>query len=381
MNIGIFTDTYYPQINGVVTSTRMLEKELNRLGHRVYIFTTTDPHIDYAVPRVFRVPSMPLMFLPTHRVALFYSPKLLLSLKKLQLDIVHTQTEFPLGILGKLVSEVCKIPMVHTYHTMYQDYVHYIANGYLITPKMAQQFSRVFCNRAKTVIAPVDKTQQYLREIGVIRPMVTIPTGLDFTPFARENFAQGELDRTRHELGIPLDSPIVIIVSRLAKEKSIDVLVRAVPRLLTQVPNAKLLIVGDGPSREPLQALADSLNVHNAVIFTGFRPWDTIGKYYRLGNVFATASTSETQGLTFLEAMAAHVPVVVKKDPSFEGLVRHGETGFVFEKDEDAADTLAYALSHPDEALQAAENAYKAAQPLSARKFALDVEAVYKSLL
>ncbi|MDR2939179.1 MAG: glycosyltransferase, partial [Clostridiales bacterium] len=105
MNIGIFTDTYYPQINGVATSVRTLEKELNRLGHKVYIFTTTDPDSKATLPRVFRLPSMPFVFFPSRRVTFMYPPKLILKIKKFKLDIIHTQTEFPLGFFGKAVSE------------------------------------------------------------------------------------------------------------------------------------------------------------------------------------------------------------------------------------------------------------------------------------
>ena len=111
MNIGIFTDTYLPQINGVGTSVRMLETELRKRGHKVFIFTTTDPNADKQSPYVFRLPSMPFAFSPTHRMAVVYSPKLLVKLRKMKLDIVHTQTEFPLGVLGKIISETLRIPM------------------------------------------------------------------------------------------------------------------------------------------------------------------------------------------------------------------------------------------------------------------------------
>ncbi|MCL2398162.1 MAG: glycosyltransferase family 4 protein [Defluviitaleaceae bacterium] len=381
MNIGIFTDTYHPRINGVVTSIRMLEKELAKLGHRTFIFTTTDPNAVRNSFNVFRLPSMPLTFLPPHRVAILYSPKLLLKMKYLRLDVIHTHTEFPMGIFGKLVSRIYRIPMVHTYHTMYEDYTHYAFNGYLITPKMAQRFSRVFCNRAKVVIAPADKTHTYLKEIGVNKPIKMIPTGLDFAPFAAENFSEGELARTKLELGIELDDPVIISVGRVAKEKSLDVLVETMPKLLDRLPQTKLVIVGEGPMLSNLKQMAESLGIQRSVIFTGAKPWDAIGKYYRLGDVFATASTSETQGLTHIEAMASSVPVVVKKDPSFENLIRHKDTGFIFEKDEDAADILYHALINKDEASKTAKSGFEAIQSFSARQYALDVEKVYRIAL
>ena len=379
MNIGIFTDTYYPQINGVVTSIRMLEKELAKLGHRVFIFTTTDPNARQS-ENVFRLPSMPLTFLPSNRVAILYSPKLLYKMKSMRLDIVHTHSEFPLGILGKLASEIFRVPMVHTYHTMYEDYTHYILNGYLITPRMARGFSRVFCNRAKVVIAPVEKTRDYLKEIGVNRPIKTIPTGLDFSPFAAENFTERDIERTKHELGLEKDMPVVISVGRVAKEKSLDFLIRIMPVLLEKLPDAKLVIVGDGPYLETLKQMAEDYGVKNSVIFAGARPWDALGRYYRMGDVFATASTSETQGLTCVEAMAAKVPVLVKKGSSFEGLVKHGETGFLFDDEQDAADMIYYVINHKEEAQKVTERGFQAIQPLSARQYALNVEKVYRLL-
>ena len=381
MNIGLFTDMYYPRISGVVTSAQMLEKQLTKLGHKVYIFTTTDPEAPAFESKVFRLPSIPLFFLKeTHRMAFFYPPQLILKARKLKLDVIHTYTEFSLGFLGKLLSKLYKIPMVHTYHTMYEDYVHYIANGRLISKKGAQRYSRVFCNRANMIIAPTDTTSAYLRSIGVKKPVYTIPTGLDFAPFDPSNFSVKELAKTRAEVGLKPDDAVISVIGRVAKEKSLDVLVGMMPKLLSMVPNAKLLIVGDGPARKNLEHQAHKLGVSDVVIFAGLKPWADIGKYYVIGDVFATASTSETQGLTYLEAMAARVPVVIKKDPAFLGIVKHGETGFVFEEDQDAADTVAYVLKHPDIAKRTALNAFTAAQPLSAEVFGLEMEAVYRDV-
>ena len=381
MNIGIFSDTYYPQINGVATSIRMLEREFNRMGHRVYIFTTSDPHAPQALPRVFRLPSMPFVFLPTHRVAYMYSPKLLMKLKSLDLDIVHTQTEFPVGIFGKVVSEFLHIPMVHTYHTMYEDYVHYIARGHLVTPKMAQQFSRMFCNRARAVIAPVGKTRASLLQYGVVRPISVIPTGIDFSPFNPARYPKEDILALRASYGIAPDDPVVVTVGRVAKEKSMDVLVREWPKLAARLPRAKFVIVGDGPVRTELTTLAGSLGVSDSVIFTGAQPWDNIGRFYQLGDVFTMASTSETQGLTYVEAIASHLPVVVKSDPSVAGLIAHGETGYCFHKDEEASDLLYHVLTHPAEAKIIAENGWQAIQHLSSEHFAKNVETLYLDVL
>lgn len=381
MNIGLFTDTYFPQINGVATSTKILEKELSRLGHKVYIFTNADPNAHEALPYVFRLPSMPFVFLTSHRVTILYPPKLLVNMKKFKLDIIHTQTEFPIGIFGKLSAKFLKIPSIHTYHTMYEDYVHYVAKGHLISPKMAQQYSKIFCNRSDAVITPVEKSKDSLLSYGVKKPVSVIPTGLEFEPFSREKYTQKDLDDVKRQYNIPLDAPIVVSVGRVAQEKSLDVLIKAFPKLLSKLPNAKFVIVGNGPKIQEYTELCKKLEIENAVIFTGPRPWEEIGKYYQLGDVFASASTSETQGLTYIESMAAKVPVVAKKDRSIESVIIEGKTGYYFEKDEEAADVLYRVLTAPDKNKRIIDTAYESIQYLSGENFGKNVEQLYLDVL
>jgi len=377
MKIGLFVDMYYPRISGVVTSAMVLKDQLTKLGHTVYVFTTSDPDVTKKEKNVFRMPSVPLYFLPdTHRMAFFYPPYMLYKTMKLKLDIIHTYTEFTMGFFGKFISKMQNIPMVHTYHTMYEDYVYYVSNGRIITKETAQRFSRIFCNAANLVIAPTDVTHQYLEGIGVKRNIRTIPTGLDFAPFGPTRFTPIELAKGRTELGLCLDDKVICTIGRVAKEKSIDVLIDAMPKVLSQEPNAKLLIVGDGPAREALQAQARTLGIERAVVFAGFRPWSEIAKYYVLSDVFATPSTTETQGLTYIEAMASRIPVVVKKADSFERYVRDGDTGYVFETDDDCADCLLRALSDPNSD-RIVLNAFAAVQPLSAEVFGLELVKAY----
>ena len=160
MNIGIFTDTYFPQLNGVATSVQTLRRELEKKGHQVYIFTPYDPRQQQETDdHIFRLPSMPFIFVKNYRACFVCPPHILRKIHQLKLDIIHTQTEFSLGFLGKLISKTCGIPMVHTYHTMYEDYVHYIAGGHLISAEGAREFSRIFCNTAMAVIAPTKKNR------------------------------------------------------------------------------------------------------------------------------------------------------------------------------------------------------------------------------
>lgn len=171
MNIGIFTDTYFPQLNGVATSVQTLRRELEKKGHQVYIFTPYDPRQQQETDdHIFRLPSMPFIFVKNYRACFVCPPHILRKIHQLKLDIIHTQTEFSLGFLGKLISKTCGIPMVHTYHTMYEDYVHYIAGGHLISAEGAREFSRIFCNTAMAVIAPTKKPSGFCAATASTNP-------------------------------------------------------------------------------------------------------------------------------------------------------------------------------------------------------------------
>ena len=153
------------------------------------------------------------------------------------------------------------------------------------------------------------------------------------------------------------------------------------PLLLTKIPDAKLVIVGDGPSRLELEELAKTLNVRDAVIFTGMQPWSSIGRMYQLGDVFVSASVTETQGLTFAEAMAAALPVVAMEDESIAGFVRDGYNGHLFHNEEELANKLAKILSDQAYRQILSENAIHSIKPLSAETFGHNAEAFYHEIL
>lgn len=382
MNIGLFTDTYFPQINGVGTSVHTLANGLEQRGHTVYIFTPADPKADKTEnPRILRMPSVPFLMLKNFRVGTLYSPLTLNKINHLKLDIVHTQTEFPLGMFGKFLSITHHIPMIHTYHTMYEDYVHYIAHGKLITPAMAKEFSRLFCNTAQAVIAPTQKAKNFLEDCGVSKPIRIIPTGIDTSRFSKSNFSEQETLALKKSLGLDANTPVILSLGRIAKEKSIDVIIKALPSLLKKLPETKMLVVGDGPERENLESLARELQISENVLFIGSRPWNEIGKYYQLGTVFVSASLSETQGLTFAEAMAGGIPVIAKKDECIESLVEDGVTGILFENDEELPEKLYTLLT--DQSLQhkLSEMSLQKMDSLSVEQFITAVETMYYQIL
>jgi len=378
MNIGIFTDAYYPQVSGVVTSTFILKNELIRLGHSVTIITVAHPDVEEE-EGIMRLPSIPFFLLPSQRVGMIYSRKIMLKIKKLDLDIIHTQTEFSIGIFGRIVAKKLDIPVVHTYHTMYEDYIHYVSRGIMLKPasQFAKKVSKLYCRDCSAIIVPTLKVKDALQHYGLLRHIDIIPTGVDIEPFRRSNYNEELIQDEKRSFGINDNEPVVLFIGRLAKEKSVDIIINSMLELIVKIPNCKLLIVGDGPERENLEALVNQLNIEKSVVFTGEKPWAEIGRYYQMGNVFVGASLTETQGLTFTEAMAAQIPVVAKYDKNLDDLIKDKINGRIFYKDEDLSEILYEVLTDKRECDLMVKNAYEGIEKLSSKCFGESVEKVY----
>ncbi len=344
MNIGIFTDTYFPQVSGVATSIKTLKNELEREGHQVYIFTTTDPHVDKDTyeRNIFRFSSIPFISFTDRRIAvrgLFQAYEIA---KELNLDIVHTQTEFSMGMIGKFVAKNLNIPCVHTYHTMYEDYLHYVANGKLLKPIHVKEGTLAFCYHLAGVIAPSDRVLDKLTEYGVKCQMRIIPTGIDIGLYHQQIKAD-----IRAKYNVDTKTPLIMSISRLAYEKNISEIIKLLPQIIEQVPAAKLMIVGDGPAREDLQAQVSKESLDDHVIFTGEVNNDHVNAYYRAGNVFVSTSESESQGLTYIEAMAAGLPVVVASGDYTDGLLNDKALGKTFKTPEMFVENVVSYLQQP----------------------------------
>ena len=157
MNIGIFSDTYSPQVNGVVSSILTLEKKLREQGHNVYVFTISHPDAEHDSQYVYRMASVPFIFLKDHRVGIVYSNKAVHKIKRLKLDLILSQTEFSMGIFARMMAKKLDIPIIHTYHTVYEDYMHYVSKGIELSPRIARKYSKSFCNHVDGVVAPTKK--------------------------------------------------------------------------------------------------------------------------------------------------------------------------------------------------------------------------------
>ncbi len=333
MRIGFFTDTYTPQINGVVTSILLFKHALEALGHEVYVFAP-DPEDQDDGDVTVRFPSMRFAFQPEMRIATPTSLEAVRLLDEVELDIVHSHDPFSIGLFGLRVARRHKIPYVHTYHTLYPEYVHYVWETRL-TRKLAETLSRGFCQACDSIIAPSSKVQDYLRKWGVTVPIEVLATGIDTDRYAVRD--ESRIDALRQRLGIAAEDRVLLFMGRLGREKNVEALIRALWHC--RCANAKLLIAGDGPHRPELEDLVTELGLRKRVAFAGYLKGPDAVAAYHAAHVFAFSSTTETQGLVIGEAMAAGLPVVAAQDAAVEDFVVDGETGLVvLGRPEDLAD-------------------------------------------
>ncbi|MFV0559160.1 MAG: glycosyltransferase family 4 protein [Enterococcus sp.] len=340
MKIGFFTDTYFPQVSGVATSIKTLKDELEKHGHDVFIFTTTDPNADEMEKDVIRMPSVPFVSFRDRRIVVRGMWYAYLVAKELELDLIHTHTEFGAGILGKMVGKKLKIPVIHTYHTMYEDYLHYIANGKVLRQSHVKYLSRIFANHSTGVVCPSERVIDTLRSYGVVSPLRVIPTGIDIERFRRKDITSDQIATLREEIGLEQNQLMILSLSRLSYEKNIQAIIREFPKVIKAFPNARLVIVGKGPYSEDLQELVFEQQLSEYVTFIGEVPNEEVAIYYKAADYFVSTSTSETQGLTYTEAMAAGTQCVVEGNSYLDHLFDQDSLGVTFKEDADFSGTL-----------------------------------------
>lgn len=333
MNIGLFSDTYIPEINGVATSVNSLYKILKKYGHNVYVITTSDKKEVTFENDIIRIPGVELKKLYGYRMAFVFNSKAFKIIKNLHLDVVHVNTEFGIGKFGFIVASRLKIASVYTYHTMYEDYTYYMTKGYFdrVSKWVIREFCKTNMVRANEIITPSEKTKVYLRSIGIESYINVVPTGFDISGFANIDKNCEYLQTFKEKYKLSDKSKILLCLGRLAKEKSFDIVIDGYKQFKeTFNYDTKLLFVGDGPAASSLKRQAERLGLKDDVIFVGKVPQKETKYFYALADVFLNASVSETQGLTFMEAMAGGDIILCRFDNNLIGIINNKINGFFF---------------------------------------------------
>lgn len=354
MRIGIFTETYTPYISGLVTSEVMLKKALEKNGHEVYVVTANLESFKYEYneqEKILRIPGIPTGIYDS-RLTSIYPLQAVNKIKSWKLDVIHTQTEFAIGTFARLLAKQYNIPLIHTYHTMYEDYIHYITKGYFkrSSKKLVEYFTKFYCDTTATeLIVPTTKTYKLFKDKYHFEKNIhIIPTGIEVERFYKENINKKEISNLRKQLKLSKKDFIILFVGRLAEEKNIEFLITSEKELNKKYSNIKLLIVGDGPDKEKYELLSEKLNLQDKIIFTGKVSWDDMPYYYHLANIFTSASKTETQGLTIIEAMASNVTPLCMRDEAFESMITEELNGLFFENEKEYQDKVIYLYENLD---------------------------------
>ena len=384
MNIGLFTDAYVPSVNGVVTSVETLKKALEQKGHTVYIVTVGQDSKTYDYnekERILKIPGIPLGIYD-YRMSSIYPLKVMNKIKSWNLDLIHSHTELSMGIFARLFAKQYNIPLVHTYHTMYKDYTWYVSRNVKFfdmgCKKAVEYISKFYCdNTADAFIVPTVKTYHLFRdEYHYDKDIYIVPTGLDASRFYKENSDKLKVTRLRRYLGYKRKDFVILFVGRLAQEKNVTFLFDIIEK--TKNKNVKLLIVGYGPDEDKYKKEVKERGLEDRIKFTGKVAWVDMPNYYHVSNAFITASTTETQGLTVIEALAASLPVICIDDDAFKSVVVDNFNGRIFKNKEECLQIVEELSTNKLELDSLTDKAEVSVRKYSLPSFAESVLEVYK---
>jgi glycosyltransferase involved in cell wall biosynthesis len=304
MKIAFFTDSYKPYTSGVVRSIDLYTSKVREAGHEVFIFAPDYPEAKME-EGLYRFTSLPAITHPSFRLALPLSAKINKKIREIKPDIIHTHSPFLLGLLAKYMAGQLDVPLVFTYHTLYEKYAHYIPLGEDFIRSLSLKYVNNYCNKCDLIITPSKFVSNKLTNYNINTPRITIPTGINLDLY-RER--RGDLLRKKYDIGEK--ERVFLFVGRLGKEKNIELLLNSFQKINCQNDSTKFIIVGDGPERDNLENTTSELVITESVIFTGLKNYQEVVDYYLASDIFFFASPTETQGLVILEAMAGGLPVI-----------------------------------------------------------------------
>lgn len=329
MKIGIFTECYTPVMNGVVVSVLSFKKSLEERGHEVMIFAPEHPEAK-SEHGVYRFPSIsdrkgrlyPVIF-PSVSLQNTYLPEEVIK----DLDIIHTQHMFTAGRLARFAAQKYNKPLVYTYHTLIAEYAHYTGILAPITRAYLENMSKRFCNTCDQIIAPSGSLKAILKKYGVKTPIEVIMTGIN--PEAYKRASIQECKQIKEKYKIPEEKKILLYLSRIAKEKNIDFLLKAYIKIREKYPECHLLMVGGGPEEEQVRQQLTAYGLQKYVTMTGMLPKEEANKMFGIADLFVFPSYTETQGIVVAEAMAAGTPPVAINKMGPTDLIHDGKDGFL----------------------------------------------------
>lgn len=344
LRIGLFTDTYAPQVNGVSVSLQMISEGLKKRGHQVTIFAPRFPGYKDDQPSVVRLPSLKYLNNPPIYVAVLRTPRSTWSLTRRHFDVLHAHSPLSVGLLAYFTASTKNLPLIYTYHTSITDYTHYVKfiGGTSLVKYAAGWFSATSTNLGDQIVVPSPKFHRLLLEQKVTKPIHVIPNGIDLSMFkAAQN--PGSL---RNRLGVGPDAPILLTVGRMDPEKRLDFIVDAFIQISERHPNAQLVFAGDGSARKGLEEKVAKTRAKDSIHFLGMVNRVDLPDVFHDATMFLSASTTEVHPISVIEAIASGLPMVAVEDQAFEGMIENDQNGYMVKLDMNVfADTISDLLA------------------------------------
>lgn len=377
MRVLITTDLFKPTINGVVTSVLNLERELKEQGHEVKILAVSQNVYSYREDNAYYIKSVPSHIYPEVRVPISKASSFVEELIEWKPDVIHSQCEFFSYGFARRIAKATNARIVHTYHTLYEQYTEYLPIGKRLGRAALGKWMKMRLKDVNLIIAPTKKVEQTLKQYGMTKDIRIVPTGIQLEKF-NSAVDENAVAQLREKYGIRKEDKVLLSLGRLGFEKRIDELLYGMKEVVKMQDNVKLLIVGGGPARESLEKLTDELELREYVRFAGMVNPEEVQTYYRLGNVFVCASTSETQGLTYIEAAASGLPLICRKDACLYGVLEEGENGFSYQDIYRFAKYIRTYVTDDAWLQQAGKHSEKVAGKYNTNLFGKAVEGIYK---
>ena len=381
LKILITTDLYTTNTNGVVTSVQNLFDELTAKGHDVRILTLSKDLHSHKEGAVYYIRSLPLgVVYPDVRMPTAFYHRLIQELIDWKPDVIHSQCEFFSFQFASRISRITGAPIVHTYHTLYEQYVTYLVPSRRLGNVLVRVLSRQRLKKVRILVAPTQKVEDALLSYGVRNPISVVPSGISLEQHHQRLTAEQRLEK-RRALGIRDDQQVLLNLGRLGTEKNLGELMELFAQAQKSNDKMVFLIVGDGPAREDLEKQARELGVADHVIFTGMVAPSEVQNYYQLADVFVSASTSETQGLTYIEAAANGLPLLCRQDDCLNEVLKEGENGFEYTNAEEFLQDIDEVLEDPHWREAASKRSEEIAQSFGKKAFGEAIENIYESVL
>ncbi len=374
LNIALFSECYHPMRNGVVVSVASFARVLTELGHHVTIFTVRHPDQVGPESGVIRFPSITFPMRVRYPLAIpIATGEARRLLAEVPFDVVHSHSPMLMGHAAISYARRKRLPLVFTYHTLIEEYSHYVPLPQHWVKRRAVHLSRYYCNTADHVIAPTRHVAERLRRYQVTKPISIIPTGIDIDLFDLVP------DRDLREFyQIPVDVPLLAYAGRIAKEKNIPRVLTMFREVLRREPDTHLLLLGGGPFEQPVRELIDKLGIGHRTRMTGFVTREQIVQGLRCADLFVFASHTETQGLVLGEAMACSIPVVAVSADAPRELLDDGVEGYLVpDEDEPFAEAVLTLIRDRELCRRLGAHARTRADAVSAHRCTAELVKIY----